>query len=123
MSGISDLHKIAYLTHSFIFPGTAEQRLTGSGNIVGGITTSAQQRAITAQGQVVQELLDNSRKIGVLLQTIETRIPTRFGDVRRANETELQYQDRAKAEFRDYRSEISAYLQQIGFSTQVRDSF
>jgi hypothetical protein len=116
--------------------GSAQQATVGNnnGNItigqsrtgdvtIGDTTTSAQQRADTALSRVKVELLANFRSLALLIKAIEDEPPREFWDKRRANETELSYQDRAAEGFRDYQKGIGLYLTQLRFSNNLFGSF
>jgi hypothetical protein len=98
------------------------QSQTGNVNI-GDTSTSAKQRAEAGIVRVKSELLSNFSNLALLISTTENRPPVHFWDIRRANETELAYQDRAANEFRDYQKEISDYIKNLKFSTTVYGSF
>jgi hypothetical protein len=98
------------------------QSQTGDVNI-GDTSTSAKQRAEAGIVRVKSELLSNFSNLALLISTIQNRPPTPFWDIRRANETELAYQDRAANEFRDYQKEINDYIKNLKFSTTVYASF
>lgn len=90
---------------------------------IGDTSTSAKQRAEAGIVRVKSELLSNFSNLAILISTVENRSPVYFWDIRRANEAELAYQDRAANEFRDYQKEISDYIRNIKFSTTVYESF
>lgn len=98
------------------------QSQTGDVNI-GDTSTTAKKRAEAGIIRVKSELLSNFSNLVLLINTIENRPPTPFWDIRRANETELAYQDRAANEFRDYQKEINDYIRNLKFSTTVYGSF
>ncbi|AKH37550.1 MULTISPECIES: PDZ domain-containing protein [Nitrosomonas] len=79
--------------------------------------------AKVALEQITKETLSNFMYLAILINTIEKQKPTKFWDIRRANETELAYQDRAKNHFRDYQHEIQSYLQELKYSNAVFKSF
>lgn len=90
---------------------------------IGDTTTSAEQRAQAALDQVRSELLDNFSDLATLIQAIKSSAPLEFWDKRRANESELAYQDRAANEFRDYINYIDSQIAITKFSTNRYDSF
>ena len=90
---------------------------------IGDTTTTAQKRAVDALEEVKRELLDNFSNLAVQIRTIEEQPPEEFWDVRRSNETELAYQDRAKNEFRDYERFIQSLNSQLKFSGSLTAIF
>lgn len=56
---------------------------------------------------IKKELIENFTQAFGLINIIETNQPIKFYDIRRANETEAAYQDRAATAFRDYIKSIS----------------
>jgi PDZ domain len=89
----------------------------------GDTTTSAEQRARNALTVIKDELQGNFLNLSITVKAIEDYPPSPFWDIRRANETELAYQDRAKAYFQDYLNTISLHLKELKFSTAVYDSY
>ena len=81
------------------------------------------QRGEVAFAQVKKEILDNFAALSLLIGTIENLKPSAFWDVRRINETELAYQDRAKNYFRDYLHGVRLHIEEPNFSTAVFKSF
>ncbi|MFK8186555.1 MAG: hypothetical protein AB8B99_24515 [Phormidesmis sp.] len=90
---------------------------------VGDITTTAENRSIAALERVKSELISNFGSLSVQIETIQVQAPQVFWDTRRANETELAYQDRAKNEFRDYERFIQRLNNQIKFSGNLTNTF
>lgn len=90
---------------------------------IGDTTTTAQKRSIDALERVKSELLDNFNHLALQIKTIEEQPPKAFWDVRRSNETELAYQDRAKDEFRDYERFIQTLNNQLKFSGNLTATF
>ncbi len=123
-----ELKKTAVQSQQNISIGNNSQgNLVGQSNsgdvTIGDTSTSAKKRAEVAFVRIKAEVLNNFRTLALTIQAIVTHPPEKFWDVRRANETELAYQDRAKSEFRDYQKAISLYVNQANFSTHVFDSF
>lgn len=90
---------------------------------IGDTTTNAQKRSVDALERVKSELLDNFNNLAVQISTMEQQPPKPFWDVRRSNETELAYQDRAKDEFRDYERFIQSLNNQLKFSGNLTATF
>lgn len=74
--------------------------------IVGDTTTSAQSRSVAAFQSIKGEILDNFLHLSTLVGYIENTKPEKFWDLRRANETEPAYQDRARDNFLEYKQFI-----------------
>ncbi len=95
---------------------------TAKGDVyIGDTTTSAEHRYQNAFRQVKDEILQNVQSLGLLVETIENQPPEQFWDIRRANETEPAYQDRALIEFRSYQAAIKLFVDQTRFSKSTRD--
>jgi hypothetical protein len=90
---------------------------------IGDTTTTAQKRSVDALERVKSELLDNFNNLALQIRTLEQQPPELFWDVRRPNETELAYQDRAKNEFRDYERFIQSLNNQLKFSGNLTATF
>jgi hypothetical protein len=90
---------------------------------IGDTTTTAQKRSVDALERVKTELLDNFNNLALQIRTLEQQPPESFWDVRRPNETELAYQDRAKNEFRDYERFIQSLNNQLKFSGNLTATF
>ena len=73
--------------------------------------------------EVKKEILDNFLNLSMLINAIEVNKPAAFWGIRRLNETELAYQDRAENYFRDYQQQIHAHLQASKYSTAIYQSF
>lgn len=73
--------------------------------------------------EIKSEALDNFRNLSITIAAIENYPPTPFWDVRRANETELAYQDRAKNNYRDYQHNVDLYLGRLKVSSEVYKSY
>ena len=97
----------------------------GDGNTItyGDTTTTAEKRSVDALERIKSELLDNFRNLALQIETIESQPPKGFWDMRRSNETELAYQDRAKVEFRDYERFIQTLNNQLKFSGNLTATF
>ena len=97
----------------------------GDGNTItyGDTTTTAEKRSVDALERIKSELLDNFRNLALQIETIESQPPEGFWDMRRSNETELAYQDRAKVEFRDYERFIQTLNSQLKFSGNLTATF
>jgi type II secretory pathway component PulC len=91
--------------------------------IIGDTSTNADYQYANALASVKDELRDNFTSMAVALQAVASNPPESFWDTRRANETELAYQDRATAVFRDYRQEIDQYVQLLSFSKSTFNAF
>ena len=70
--------------------------------IEGDTTTFAAQRAINAFQEIQAELENNFLNLSLTIQAVEDNCPKKYWDIRRANETELAYQDRARSYFQEY---------------------
>ncbi|MCD6186293.1 MAG: hypothetical protein J7K84_11030 [Deltaproteobacteria bacterium] len=92
-------------------------------NYVSVTSNSRDKDAKVAVEEVRKEIFKNFINLSILIKTIEGNKPTPFWDKRRANETELAYQDRAKNYFRDYQHEIRIYLQESKYSKSVYQSY
>jgi hypothetical protein len=103
--------------------GVITQVGDGSQVTVGDTTTTAEQRSIDALDRVKSELLDNFSSLAVQIDTVKNQPPEPFWDMRRPNETELAYQDRAKNEFRDYERFIQSLNSQLKFSGNLTATF
>ena len=90
---------------------------------IGDTTTNAQKRSVDALEEVKRELLDNFSNLALQIRTIEEQPPEEFWDLRRSNETELAYQDRAKNEFRDYERFVQSLNSQLKFSGSLTEIF
>jgi len=90
---------------------------------VGDTTTTAEQRSIDALERVKSELLNNFSSLALQIDTIKNQPPESFWDMRRPNETELAFQDRAKNEFRDYERFIQSLNNQLKFSGNLTSTF
>lgn len=86
-------------------------------------TTSAKQRAISALAQTKSELISNFISLSNTIQALESIPPNKFWDMRRVNETELAYQDRAKGEFTNYQKNVSLIAKQLNFNTVTLSTF
>ena len=86
-------------------------------------STTRDKDAKVAVEQVRKEIFNNFINLSILIKIIDQKMPTPFWDKRRANETELAYQDRAKSYFRDYQHEIRIYLQESKYSQAVYQSY
>jgi hypothetical protein len=95
----------------------------GSQVTVGDTTTTAEKRSIDALERVKSELLDNFRSLALQIDTTQDQSPKPYWDIRRPNETELAYQDRAKNEFRDYERFIQSLNSQMKFSGNLTATF
>lgn len=73
--------------------------------------------------EVKKEVSENFLTLSLLINVIENDKPTAFSDIRRVNETELAYQDRAKNYFRDYQQQIHTNLQESKYSTARYESY
>lgn len=93
------------------------QAQDGSSVTIGDTSTSADQRSDTAAEQINAEVLRNFSQLAILIQMVEGLPPEEFWDKRRANETELAYQDRAANHFRDYIQDIDDQIKLLKFST------
>lgn len=74
--------------------------------IIGDTSTTAGKRAFAAYQQIKREIINNFLHLSTLTGLIESLKPEKFRDLRRVNETELAYQDRAKANFLQYKQTI-----------------
>lgn len=94
------------------------------GNVtIGDTSTSAQQRANNALVKTKSELISNFTSLSTTIQALESSPPSKFWDIRRVNETELAYQDRAKSEFTNYQKSISLITKQLDFTTTTLSTF
>lgn len=103
--------------------GVIAQGRDNSQITVGDTTTTAEQRFIDALERVKNELLSNFSNLAIQINTIEKQPPEPFWDMRRPNETELAFQDRAKNEFRDYERFIQSLNNQLKFSGNLTATF
>ncbi|CAN1209578.1 PDZ domain-containing protein [Tumidithrix helvetica PCC 7403] len=89
----------------------------------GDTTTSAEQRAKDALSVIKDELQGDFLNISLIVKAIEDNPPRPFWDIRRANETELAYQDRARSYFQYYINTVNLQLRELKLSTSVYESF
>lgn len=71
---------------------------------IGDTTNTAENRYKNAFEIVKDELLDNYTSLCVLINGIEERVPEKFWDVRKPNESEDTFQERAKNFHKDYQN-------------------
>ena len=88
-------------------------------DIRGDTTTSAEARYDSALSEIKDELQSNFLSLSLTIQDLENNKPQTFWDVRRANETELEYQDRARVNFQEYISGIGAQLKLLDFNQEA----
>lgn len=115
-------------TNQVVYQGPASSNITaitgeGDVEIKGDFSTQADKRYADALISVTDELSSNFTKLAVVTRAVADHPPQPFWDSRRVNETELAYQDRAVAAFRDYRTEIDQMVQMLGFSTTTLRAF
>lgn len=91
--------------------------------IEGDTTTSARQRAINAFKEIKAELENNFLHLSLASQAAEENYPQKFWDIRRANETELAYQDRARIYFQEYINSINTEIRLFNFSEATYQSY
>jgi hypothetical protein len=91
--------------------------------IKGDITTSAGQRAINAFKEIKTELESNFLNLSLAIQAVKDNCPQQFWDIRRANETELAYQDRARSYFQEYINSINTEIRLLNFSEATYQSY
>ncbi|MBD2458405.1 hypothetical protein H6G80_30605 [Nostoc sp. FACHB-87] len=91
--------------------------------IEGDTTTSAGQRAINAFKEIKAELENNFLHLSLAIQAVEKNSPQKFWDIRRANETELAYQDRARSYFQEYINSINTEIRLFNFSEATYQSY
>jgi hypothetical protein len=89
----------------------------------GDTTTSAAQRAINAYEEIKSEINSNFVNLSLTIQAVENNSPQKFWDMRRANESELAYQDRAKNSFQEYINSVSTDIRLLKFSDAVYCSY
>lgn len=95
-----------------------------AGTIVeGDITTSAAQRASNAFEEIKAELENNFLNLSLTIQVVENNYPKKFWDMRRANESELAYQDRVRNYFQEYINSINTDIRLLKFSDAVYYSY
>jgi len=90
-----------------------------SGNIInnqqniniGDTRNTAESRYKNAAEIVKEELFDNYRDLCVLIKGIEERVPKRFWDVRKPNESEDTFQERARNFHKEYQTGIFQLIQ------------
>lgn len=91
--------------------------------IEGDTTTSAAQRAIDAYEEIKSEINSNFVNLSLTIRGVENNYPQKFWDMRRANESELAYQDRAKNYFQEYISYINTDIRLLHFLDARYHSF
>lgn len=91
---------------------------------MGDLTTSAEKRAKDAHAQIMDEILHNFTNLSVTIWGLEEHnAPQPFWDIRRANETELAYQDRARSYFQQYLTWLHTAIESHEFSANAYDSY
>jgi vacuolar-type H+-ATPase subunit F/Vma7 len=91
--------------------------------IEGDTTTSAAQRAINAYEEIKSEINSNFVNLSLTIRGVENNYPQKFWDMKRANESELAYQDRARSYFQEYISYINADMRLLQFFDARYHSF
>lgn len=84
----------------------------------GGVVRYTLERARAARVSVFEEMVQNIRHLSTLIAAVDgvELIPFSKFNLRRPNETELAYQERAKAHYRDYHRFVDEALRQFTFS-------
>lgn len=88
-------------------------------DIRGDTTTSAEARYDSALSEIKDELQSNFLSLSLTIQDIENNKPQTFWDVRRANETELAYQDRSRIFFQEYINGIGSQIKLLDFNQEA----
>ncbi len=90
--------------------------------IFGDDTTSAEKRYQSAYNLVKDELILNFISLAVLIEGIESSKPEKFWDIRKPNESEDTYQERAERSHSDYQSFIFQIVQSFSLKEDVYNS-
>ena len=85
----------------------------------GDTTNNAEARYDSALSEIKDELQSNFLSLSLTIQDIESSKPQTFWDIRRANETELAYQDRARVNFQEYISEVGDQIKLLEFNQEA----
>ena len=111
---------LRYLKKIF-YNSVAELRVTNNNqNInIGDTKNTAERRYKNAIEIVKNELLDNYRNLCVLINGIEERVPQKFWDVRKPNESEDTFQERAKNFHKEYQTGIFQLIQTFKIKEEI----
>jgi hypothetical protein len=94
--------------------------IQGKGNItVGDPSNTAEKRYQSAYFLIKEELISNFITISALAQGIEERVPEKFWDIRKPNESEDTYQERAKNFHKIYQNGIFQLIQTFKIKDEV----
>ena len=88
-------------------------------NKVGDLTNTAEDRFKNALSEIKNELQSNFQNLSLTVQDVEFNKPQAFWDIRRANETELAYQDRARTNFQEYINGIEDQIKLLEFNKEA----
>ena len=86
---------------------------------IGDTKNTAERRYKNAIEIVKNELLDNYRDLCVLINGIEERVPQKFWDVRKPNESEDTFQERAKNFHKEYQTGIFQLIQTFKIKEEI----
>lgn len=86
---------------------------------IGDTKNTAERRYKNAIEIVKNELLDNYRNLCVLINGIEERVPQKFWDVRKPNESEDTFQERAKNFHKEYQTGIFQLIQTFKIKEEI----
>lgn len=86
---------------------------------IGDTKNTAERRYKNAIEIVKDELLDNYRDLCVLINGIEERVPQKFWDVRKPNESEDTFQERAKNFHKEYQTGIFQLIQTFKIKEEI----
>lgn len=86
---------------------------------IGDTKNTAERRYKNAVEIVKDELLDNYRNLCVLINGIEERVPQKFWDVRKPNESEDTFQERAKNFHKEYQTGIFQLIQTFKIKEEI----
>ena len=87
--------------------------------ITGDTTNTSQERAKLALLEIQEEIQSNFQSLSLAIQGIKSNKPQPFWDIRRANESELDYQGRARDNFLIYINGIGSQLKLLNYTQEA----